>query len=278
MGSWGCRVQVGRRFVALALLVLCGSGASCAQTIARPAVTVATPAADALLVLPGFGYTREGERAIRSLAPSLAADGIELFVPTYIARGGLDDSRDRLRRFIRQQPFDRYRRVHVFAFIAGGWTINPLLEAGELPNLATVVYDRSPMQERAARIADEKMHLLTWLRYGSPVFDLARTPYPSLTRETVKVALLVETVPTAFVRRQAAVALSYGPMRFECDQFSQRYDDCAFMPFSHDDMYRRFPDVWPQVKAFIRSGRFTDAATRTPPTGDPLTPDEADTP
>ena len=43
-----------------------------------------------LLVLPGFGYSREGERAIRSLAPSLAADGIELFVPTYIARGGLD--------------------------------------------------------------------------------------------------------------------------------------------------------------------------------------------
>jgi hypothetical protein len=265
-------VQVGRRFVALAVLVLCGSGVSCAQTIVRPSVTVTAPAADALLVLPGFGYTREGERAIRSLAPSLAADGIELFVPTYIARGGLDDSRDRLRQFIRQQPLDRYRQVHVFAFIAGGWTINPLLEAGELPNLATVVYDRSPMQERAARIADEKMHLLTWLRYGSPVFDLARTPYPSLTRETVRVALVVETMPTSFMRRQAATARSYGPMRFECDQFSQRYDDCAFMPFSHDDMYRRFPDVWPQVKAFIRSGRFTGDATRTPPVGDPLTP------
>jgi hypothetical protein len=240
--------------------------------LVRPAVTVSGPATDALLVLPGFGYTREGVRAIRSLAPALAADGIELFVPTYIARGGLDDSRDRLRRFIRQQPLDRYRRVHVFAFIAGGWTINPLLETGDLPNLATVVFDRSPMQERAARIADEKLHLLTWLRYGSSVFDVARTPYPPLTREAVKIALVVETRPTSFVQRHAATALSYGPLRFECDQFSQRYDDCAFIPFSHDDMYRRFADVWPEVKAFIRSGRFTDEATRTPPAGDPLTP------
>jgi hypothetical protein len=265
-------VQAQRRFAALALLVLCGSGVSCAQKIVRPAVAADAPAAEALLVLPGFGYSREGERAIRSLAPALAAEGIELFVPTYIARGGLDDSRARLRRFIRQQPLDRYRQVHVFAFIAGGWTINPLLDAGELPNLATVVYDRSPMQERAARIADEKLHLLTWLRYGSPVFDLARTPYPPLTRETPKVGLLVETTPTAFVRKHAATARRYGPMRFECDQFSQRHDDCAFVPFSHDDMYRRFPDVWPEVKAFIRSGRFTDDAARTPPVGDPLTP------
>ena len=108
--------------------------------------------------------------------------------------------------------------------------------------------------------------------YGVRARSKTGEPYPSLTRETVRVALVVETMPTSFMRRQAATARSYGPMRFECDQFSQRYDDCAFMPFSHDDMYRRFPDVWPQVKAFIRSGRFTGDATRTPPVGDPLTP------
>jgi hypothetical protein len=82
----------------------------------------------------------------------------------------------------------------------------------------------------------------------------------------------VETTPTSFVRKHAATALSYGPLHFECDQFSQRYDDCAFMPFSHDDMYRRFSDVWPDVKAFIRSSRFTDDAARTPPAGDLLSP------
>ena len=49
----------------------------------------------------------------------------------------------------RENHLDRYRRVHVFAFIAGGWTFNPFGEAGTLPNLSTIVYDRSPYQERA---------------------------------------------------------------------------------------------------------------------------------
>jgi hypothetical protein len=259
-----------RQLTTLVVLGLCCGSACCAHTLARPVAATAAPVADAVLVLPGFGYGRASERAIRALAPSMAAEGFELFVPTYVARRGLDDSRDRLSRFLREQSLDRYRRVHIFAFLAGGWTVNPLLETGTLPNLATIVYDRSPLQERAPRIADETLHLLTWIRYGSPVFDLARTPYPPLTRATPRVALLVETRPTAFLIRHAEVARRYGPLRFECDSFSQRYDDCAYMPFTHDDVYRRFADVWPEVKSFIQSGHFTAAATRTPPDGDPL--------
>jgi hypothetical protein len=260
----------GTTLAVLLLVAACASSAACARALVRPVVVAAPPAPDALLVLPGFGYGRGGERAIRALAPALAADGIELLVPTYIARGGLDDSRERLRRFVRKQGLDRYRHVHVFAFIAGGWTLNPLLDVGELPNLATVVYDRSPLQERAARVADDKLHLLTWIRFGSPVSDLARTPYPPLTRPAVKVGVLVETRPTGFVRRFAATAQRYGPLRFDCDELGQRYDDCAFVPFDHDDMYRRFADLWPDLRTFIHTGRFTPDAIRMPPAADPL--------
>jgi hypothetical protein len=260
-----------RAFASLVLLIAtCVFSTGCARALVRPVVVAAPLPPDALLVLPGFGYNRGAERAIHALAPALAADGIELLVPTYIARGGLADSRDRLRRFISEQGLDRYRQVHVFAFIAGSWTVNPLIDTGELPNLATVVYDRSPLQERASRIADDKLHLLTWIRYGSPVFDVARTPYPPLTRADVKVGVLVETRPTGFVRRFAAAARRYGPLRFDCDALGQRYDDCAFVPFDHDDMYRRFADLWPELRAFIRTGRFTADVVRLPPASDPL--------
>lgn len=220
-------------------------------------------------MLRGFGYSGAGERALRSLEPTINAQGMDLHVPAYISRSGLDDSRKKLQRFI-QERIARYERVHVFAFIAGGWTLNPLVAAGGLPRLATVIYDRSPLQERAPRIADEELHFLTWVRYGSPVFDLARTPYPPLTAN-VKVGLLVETSPTSFIRDHEKTARSYGPFRFDCDAFGQRHDDCVYTPLNHDELYVRFAEVWPEVLSLIRTGRFTTAASRAPPQGDPFT-------
>ena len=251
-------------------LTCCLSIAACAGTLVRPATPVTRPRTEALLVLPGFGYGRSGERVFRSLAAPMAAEGLELFVPTYIARGGLAKSRSNLERFIREQRLDRYERLHVFAFIAGAWTFNPMVELSALPNLTTVVYDRSPYQERAPRIADQALHFRAWLRFGSPLFDVARTPYPPLTAPHVKVGIAVETVPTAFVKDHEQLARSYGPFHFECAAFVQRYDDCMYLSLSHDDLYEKFATVWPDLLAFIKQGHFTEAATRTPPAGDPL--------
>ena len=151
--------HVSRSVLTLSLALWCLWSTACARTLVRPVVSAPVPATEALLVLPGFGDSRAGADAMRAVAPALAADGIELFIPRFLDRGGLADSRERLQRFIREQPFERYQRVHVFAFIAGGWAINPLLEAGALPNLSAIVYDRSPMQERAPRVAVETLPL-----------------------------------------------------------------------------------------------------------------------
>jgi hypothetical protein len=241
---------------------------SCAGTIAAPRTAPSARPPDALLVLPGFGYSAAGERALRRLAPGMRADGVDLYLPDYVARRGLEASRRNLQRFVRDQRLERYERVHVFAFIAGGWTFNPLAEdSAFLRNLASVVYDRSPYQERAPRIAAQKLGPLAWLRYGGVLFDVASTPYPPLPRPGVKVGLLVETEPTPFVKRFARTAQSYGPYAFDCDSLGQAFDDCMFVAMNHSQLYPQFGDVWPEVRAFIRNGRFTDAANRTPPDG-----------
>ena len=266
MASTHKRSRVAIRWVVLAAAVCLSA---CAGSV-RPVLSPTRAKTDALLILPGLGYNRAAERTFRSLAPVLAAEGIDVYVADYLTRSGLSHSRDRLQHFIGDNRLDRYQRVHVFAFIAGAWTLNPLLDEHRLPNLATVIYDRSPLQERAPRIAAEHLHFLAWLRYGSTVFDLARASYPPLPARTVKVGLLVETAPTSFIRRHAQSARAYGPFAFECDALLQRHDDCIYVAVNHNELYSRFRDVLPDVMAFIRNGRFTVAANRQPPVGDVL--------
>lgn len=256
----------------ITVLALSASLGACVGPIAQLSLSPSTQKGDALLVLPGFGYGPGGQDALRSLAPLVASEGVDLYAPTYLARSGLADSRTKLQRFIRNNRLDHYERLHVFAFIAGAWTLNPLVEQRQLPNLASVIYDRSPFQERAPAIAAATVRLLTWVRYGSTVFDLARTPYVPLTVPGAKVALMVESTPTSFIRRHEKRAREYGPFRFDCDSFRQQFDDCLYLPMNHDELYVRFAEVWPEWLSFIRTGRFSGAANRTPPAGDSLTP------
>jgi len=248
-----------------AVLAVTALLAGCAGPRLTPAATPVKPNRDALLILPGFGYGRGDADGFRAVARDAAASGVDVYVPDYVTRGGLEINRDKLNAFIRAQHLDRYERLHVFAFIAGAWTVNPLVDAGALPNLATIVYDRSPFQERAPGIAVRDLRVPAWLRYGSTIFDVARTPYPPLARPDVKVAILVETKPTTFIVHHATAVNAAGPLAFDCDALGQRYDDCAYVPMTHDELYVRFADVWPDVDAFIQTGRFRAGAVRTPP-------------
>lgn len=265
------RLKPSRSILAsFAILVGSASLTACADHVVRPALSPSRPKGDALLVLPGFGYGRSGAESLRALAPAMASEGVDLYVADYITRSGLVESRAKLERFIRENRLDRYERLHVVAFIAGAWTFNPFVEPDRLPNLATVVYDRSPLQERAPRIAADRLRLLAWVKYGSILFELARTPYPPLAAPAVKVALMVESKPTSFLRRYEKPAREQGPFRFECDALRQPYRDCLYLPMSHDEVYVRFAEAWPELLAFIRTGHFTSAADRTPPAGDPF--------
>ena len=241
------------------------AAASCAGPALRPAVSPTLRHRDALLILPGFGYGRDDGNGFASIATSAAADGIDVYVPRYLTRTGLDSSRNRLQSFIREQHLDRYEHLHLFAFLAGAWTLNPAVAHGMTPNLTSIVYDRSPYQERAPQIAVDALPLLAWLRYGSTISDVARTAYPPLTVPGTRVALLIETRPTAFIRHHAAEAAAAGSFNARCEAFRQPYDDCAYIPMSHDDVYKQFADLWPDVEAFIRTGRFRVDAVRTAP-------------
>jgi len=132
-------MRAGHVAARLAILAACACIAACASSLVRPSLPPSKPGADALPVLPGFGYSRGGENTFRSLAASMAAEGVDLYVPTYVSRSGLIESRAKLQRFIRDHRLDRYDHLHVFAFIAGAWTLNPLVETAPDVKVALMV-------------------------------------------------------------------------------------------------------------------------------------------
>jgi hypothetical protein len=72
----------------LAIVACWACSLACANAIVRPAVAPSKTAADALHVLPGFGYNRAAEHAFQSLAPSMAAECLDLYLPMFISRSG----------------------------------------------------------------------------------------------------------------------------------------------------------------------------------------------
>jgi hypothetical protein len=119
--------------------------------------------------------------------------------------------------------------------------------------------------ERAPRLAAQNLSLLSWLRYGPVLFEMARTPYRPLSRPGIRLGLIVETVPTGFVKRFRNTARAYGPYAFDCADLAQPHDDCIYAALNHGELYTRFDEIWPELRAFLRDGRFTGGAPRTAP-------------
>src|SRR5262245_24450503 len=108
VGVWRMRTRLVRQ---VAFVTACLCLGACAGQV-RPDLSATAPRSEALLVLPGFGYGRHAEHALRELRGQMKDEGFDLYVPSYISRGGLDKSGERLQRFLREQRLDRYDRVH----------------------------------------------------------------------------------------------------------------------------------------------------------------------
>jgi hypothetical protein len=228
-----------------------------------------TPASqkEAILILPGFGSKLHGNKDQKKYFSQTEYD---LFIPDYISRKSVEKSVDYVTRFMEKHHLSDYAKIHVFSYIVGSWTINSWILQHPKHNIASIVYDRSPLQERAPLVLVKDSPFLIRILAGPIMREFSQTPYPPIPKSDIKMGILVEGKATKLIRRHQRTTLAIGPIRWDLEQFNQAHDDALYTWLNHDDMYERFDVIGADILFFFKHGHFTDTARRIPLEGDPF--------
>ncbi|MDX2286175.1 MAG: hypothetical protein NW241_18550 [Bacteroidia bacterium] len=221
---------------------------------------------DALLVLPGLSdapVNRRFQTACFSRFP------YDLFIPVCVQRQGMAQSLEHLDQFIRVQELERYRRLYVFGYILGGYLFTELLRRRRLSNLAGVVFDRGPIQERAPEALMRQIPRIAPLISGRVLRDFAAVRYRGLDTGA-PAGLLVEHKATRLMTVFRKAALRPGPPDFDPASFGQPFQDYCYVPLDHDQMYYRLEVFSGELLHFFQHGHFSAQAPRTPFAADPF--------
>jgi len=211
------------------------------------------PYKEALLILPGFGSKYHSLHRLKNTFKKAPYD---VFVPRYIARASLEETLENLELYWQRHGLDAYQKVHVFGYIVGSWTINAWIAQHGKANIATIVYDRSTLQERAPLVLVQDMKFVNFVLFGDVMQDLLQTPYTPLLDSTIRKGMLLETYATNTVRKHQQTAASMGPYCWELSCFGQDVDDYRYVPMHHDQMYTH-PEVFAAALLyFIENGNF----------------------
>jgi hypothetical protein len=214
----------------------------------------------ALVVLNGFGDSKKNRRVQTEFFTSLDYD---LFIPEFILRHSLDESLDAFSDFYREQRLDEYDEVKVMCYIIGGYVLNRHIEKEGFGQISTIIYDRSPIQERAPIVAVDRICLISKIVYGDVLLQFSKVEITPLeSTEGVEVGLIIENKATSLMRKFQKAANKYGEYNFLPDQIDGNLDDYFHTVLDHDEMYVRFDVIGDEIKYFLENGRFTQEARR----------------
>jgi hypothetical protein len=222
---------------------------------------VQRPQKEAILVLAGFGSRIQG---IKDIASFFAHKGYDLFIPNYIGRDSVGQCVTNLDTFWKKQKLSEYKKIHVFSYIVGSWVINLWIKKNPVNNIASIIYDRSPLQERAPYALVKDAPFLIRLAAGRIMKDFSQTPYPSIPNDEKKLAMLIENRSTKLVRKHRKTVLSLGEVIWDVKDRRQEVDDFFYVYQNHDEMYHELSFISVEILNFIKTGSFSSILPRKP--------------
>ncbi|MEM7372134.1 MAG: hypothetical protein AAF587_26185 [Bacteroidota bacterium] len=222
---------------------------------------------EAILILPGLQDSKKGRAHQTEM---FARDGYDLYIPDYRDRPSYEGTVKKLHQFFEREQLGEYKKLHVFSYILGSWVLNSFIHTHGIQNIASIVYDRSPLQERAPKLLRDRFRLIGNIMFGKVAVQLADVPYAPIDTTGLNIGVLVENKATWFIKLFKKRSLSYGAIDWADVEVGQAYDDLMFVPLSHDEMYVELQDVYQDIFLMFQKGRFRKEARRQAYSWDPF--------
>jgi hypothetical protein len=231
--------------------------------------TAAIEDREAIVILTGLGsMNHSAKEQIRNFQNK----GYDLFIPDYISRESLAKNAENLNEFLEKKELKKYKKVHVFSYIVGSWTLNSYLAKYEWKNLASIVYDRSPLQETIPGILVRDNPFFSWLLFGKMINDLADTPYQEMKKTSISIGILIENKATKMLWGKRASFEKLPPVSFEVKSLNQHCQDYYYTFYSHDDLYTDLKETSEHILDFFKNGSFGPGVSRQKLEVDPFSP------
>ena len=214
----------------------------------------------ALVILNGIGDSKKN----RKIQLDFFRDkGMDVYIPDYKQRSSLDESLYKFSVFYDNYEIDSYKEVNFLCYIIGGYVLNRYIELNGKKNIRRIIYDRSPIQERAARLGADKLPFLSRVKYGQLLFDFSEVSLQPLSDDTdLEIGVIIENQATHLMRIFEKSSYKYGKYSFDINDIEDNYDDFFHTWLDHELMYRRFDVIGAEILYFYREGIFTKKAKR----------------
>ena len=214
---------------------------------------------EAIIILPGFGDSKKGRKEQFEF---FREKDFDIYIPLYKDKETVDNCVKNFEMFYEDEKMSNYKKVHVFSYIIGSWTVNKYINDNGVKNIRTIVYDRSPIQERTPYVAYTYLKRIALAKIGPILKDFVNTPYPAILNDSINIGIIIENKATKFMRIYKKKTLRMGPINWQVDSLLQSNDDFFYTWLNHDQMYKRFDIVGNEIIFFINNGKFTDSAKK----------------
>ena len=215
---------------------------------------------EALVILNGFGDSKKNRRIQKEF---FQEKGYDLFIPEYVEKKSLDLTISTFSSFYNRYKLDEYKQVKFLCYIIGGYVLNQHIEKNGKGKITTIIYDRSPTQERAPKVAAKKLKLITKIYYGKVLFDFSEIKInPLINKDSLIIGVIVENKATKLMRFFKRTSNSYGNYNYNAKEIERNLDDFIHTYLDHDLMYRRFDVIGQEILHFLEKGRFSENAKR----------------